>query len=112
MNGKIVQITGPVVDVEFPGSEQIPGILEALTIAKDGKHIVLEVAKHLEPGKVRAISLDSTDGLRRGEASVLTLLDRAGQLLQLHVYFGRYLNQVGLLFCVVGRQLTRTCDVG
>lgn len=65
--GKIIQIIGPVVDIEFPDSQKIPGILEALTIEKNGVHIVLEVAKHLEPGKVRAISLESTDGLRRGE---------------------------------------------
>src|SRR3989344_3611041 len=72
IEGKIVQIIGPVVDIQFPDSQKIPGILEALTIEKDGKRIVLEVAKHLEPGKVRAISLESTDGLRRGEIAKAT----------------------------------------
>ncbi|MEK7508165.1 MAG: F0F1 ATP synthase subunit beta, partial [Patescibacteria group bacterium] len=67
IEGKILRIIGPVVDVEFPASHEMPGILEALITEKDGKQIILEVAKHLEPGKVRAISLDSTDGLRRGE---------------------------------------------
>ena len=65
--GKIVQIIGPVVDVEFPDVQNVPGILESLTIQKGDGRIVLEVAKHLEPGKIRAISLESTDGLRRGE---------------------------------------------
>src|SRR3989344_7898630 len=72
IEGKIVQIIGPVVDIQFPDSQKIPGILEALTIEKNGVHIVLEVAKHLEPGKVRAISLESTDGLRRGEKVLAT----------------------------------------
>ncbi len=65
--GKIIQIIGPVVDVQFPDEQKMPAILEALTAHKDGRQIVLEVAKHLEPGKIRAISLESTDGLRRGE---------------------------------------------
>src|SRR3989344_81630 len=65
--GKIVQIIGPVVDVEFPDVQNVPGILESLTIQKGDGRIVLEVAKHLEPCKIRAISLESTDGLRRGE---------------------------------------------
>jgi len=64
--GKIVQIIGPVVDVEFPENTPLPAILNALTIESTGRKIVLEVARHLEPGRVRAISLSTTDGLARG----------------------------------------------
>ena len=66
MKGIIVQITGPVVDVEFP-EQNMPALLNALKIKTDKNEIVLEVAKHLEPGRVRAISLASTDGLYRGQ---------------------------------------------
>src|SRR3989338_5443417 len=66
MNGKIVQIIGPVVDAEFPETN-MPALLNALKIKTDLGEIVLEVAKHLEPGRVRAISLASTDGLYRGQ---------------------------------------------
>lgn len=64
--GKIIQIIGPVVDVEFEGKE-LPPLLNALTLETKGGKIVLEVARHLEPGRIRAIALSSTDGLARGE---------------------------------------------
>jgi len=70
--GKIVQIIGPVVDVEFPENTPLPAILNALTIESAGGKIVLEVARHLEPGRVRAISLSTTDGLARGTRAVDT----------------------------------------
>ncbi|MES2953448.1 MAG: F0F1 ATP synthase subunit beta [Patescibacteria group bacterium] len=61
--GKIVEIKGPVVDVLFPMGSAIPAVGHAI-IARD---VVFEVARHLEPGRVRAIALSSTDGLARGE---------------------------------------------
>lgn len=64
--GKVVQIIGPVVDVDFGDENQVPQIGHALEIKKRENIIVLEVARHLEPGRVRAISLSSTDGLARG----------------------------------------------
>jgi len=64
--GHIIQITGPVVDAEFP-ENNMPALLNALKIESDKGEIVLEVAKHLEPGRVRAVSLASTDGLYRGQ---------------------------------------------
>src|SRR3989344_4483538 len=67
MKGKIIQVTGPVVDVEFPEDVKMPALLNALKIKLDKSEIVLEVAKHLEPGRVRAVSLASTDGLYRGQ---------------------------------------------
>ena len=67
MKGHIIQITGPVVDVEFGEEIKMPALLNALKIQTDREEIVLEVAKHLEPGRVRAVSLASTDGLYRGQ---------------------------------------------
>lgn len=64
--GKITQIIGAVVDVAFEG--EIPPILNALEINHQGRRIVLEVAKHVGEKTIRAIALDSTDGLARGMA--------------------------------------------
>ncbi len=65
-NGKISQIIGPVVDIEFQG-EEIPNIYDALEIGKnDGEKLVLETHQHMGGSKVRAISMGSTDGLVRG----------------------------------------------
>ncbi|HEX4774430.1 MAG TPA: F0F1 ATP synthase subunit beta [Candidatus Saccharimonadales bacterium] len=63
--GKIIQIVGVVLDIEF-GEGQLPAIYNALTLEHDGKTLTLEVAQHLSESSVRAISLASTDGLRRG----------------------------------------------
>ena len=63
--GKIVQIIGPVVDIEFGDGHQMPPIGHALELRKGEEKIILEVARHLEPGRVRAVSLSSTDGLSR-----------------------------------------------
>jgi len=56
---------GAVVDVQFEG--KLPAILNALTLSNDGKNLVLEVAQHLGENTVRAIAMDSTDGLVRGQ---------------------------------------------
>jgi F-type H+/Na+-transporting ATPase subunit beta len=65
--GKIVQIIGPVVDVEFP--DQLPGIYNALTVASstqpNGK-LVLEVQQHLGDKWVRTVAMSTTEGLKRG----------------------------------------------
>ncbi|MEK7576397.1 MAG: F0F1 ATP synthase subunit beta [Patescibacteria group bacterium] len=66
IKGKIIQVIGPVVDVEFPESHVLPALLTALTTEIAGVEVVLEVARHLEPGRLRAIALSSTDGLMRG----------------------------------------------
>jgi F-type H+-transporting ATPase subunit beta len=64
--GRVIQIQGSVVDVEFPENE-LPGIYEALEIPReDGGTLVLEVEKHLGQNWVRCVSMDTTDGLRRG----------------------------------------------
>ena len=66
--GKIVQVAGPVVDVEFPGS--LPGIYNALTVeykvADQPTKIILEVQQHLGDKWVRTISMSGTEGLKRG----------------------------------------------
>ena len=62
--GRIVQVMGPVVDVQFD-SETIPEIKDALTVENDGKTLVMEVAQHLGNDQVRCIMLASSDGLCR-----------------------------------------------
>lgn len=74
--GRIISITGPVVDVEFERG-QLPEILNALKVQKateDGKTIelTLEVSNHLGDNTVRCIAMSSTDGLTRGSAAVDT----------------------------------------
>jgi len=64
--GKIVQIIGPVIDVRF-GEGTLPNILDALEVTRpDGQVVVLECEQHIGEDTVRAIAMDSTDGLRRG----------------------------------------------
>ncbi len=66
-SGKIAQIIGPVVDVSFTENAHLPKIYDALEIVKDnGQKIILEVQQHLGEDRVRAIAMDSTDGLVRG----------------------------------------------
>lgn len=69
--GKITQVVGVVVDVEF-GEDNLPAIYNALEINVDDKKIILEVAQHLSENSVRAISLGSTDGIERGAEVVDT----------------------------------------
>lgn len=66
--GKISQIIGPVVDVSFEGKDsQIPAILDALSVIKpNGQKVILECQQHLGEDRIRAIAMDSTDGLQRG----------------------------------------------
>jgi len=69
--GKVIQVVGVVVDVEF-GGQELPNIYDALTIKRGDETLTLEVAQHLDEQTVRAVSMQSTDGLRRGEAVVAT----------------------------------------
>jgi len=63
--GKITQVIGAVVDVQF--GEDLPPILNALITDNNGKNLVLEVAQHLGENTVRAIAMDATEGLVRGQ---------------------------------------------
>ena len=65
MKGKIAQVIGAVVDVEFDG--HLPSILNALETENQGKRLVLEVAQHLGENTVRTIAMDATEGLVRGQ---------------------------------------------
>ena len=94
--GKIVQIIGPVVDVEFPPA-RLPAIYNALKIRRgsngDSEEITAEVAQHLGESTVRAVAMQPTDGLVRG-----TEAEDTGQPISVPVgreVLGRILNVVG-----------------
>jgi F0F1-type ATP synthase beta subunit len=68
--GKITQVIGAVVDVQFEA--HLPAILNALETENDNKRLVLEVAQHLGEMTVRTVAMDITDGLVRGQEVVDT----------------------------------------
>ena len=89
--GKVTQVIGAVVDVQFDG--HLPAILNALETDNNGKALVLEVAQHLGENTVRAIAMDATEGLVRGQE----VSDR-GEPISVPVgdgTLGRILNVVG-----------------
>ena len=93
--GKIAQIIGPVVDVKFESSNgSLPNIFDALEITREnGNKVVLECQQHVGEDTVRAISMDSTDGLSRGNEVVATgspILMPIGEKIK-----GRLFNVVG-----------------
>ena len=69
-SGRVAQVIGAVVDVEFDGD--LPFILDALQIDNGGQKLILEVAQHLGENEVRTIAMDSTDGLVRGMEVIQT----------------------------------------
>src|SRR5450432_1232846 len=95
--GKVVQVIGPVVDVEFPDGK-LPKILNALKVTNPGvsnakENLTLEVAQHLGESTVRAVAMDTTDGLVRGMA-----VRDTGAAIQMPVgpeCLGRILNVIG-----------------
>ncbi len=101
-DGRVVAVTGPVVDVEFPPAS-IPDIFEALhmEVEVDDKvvDIMLEVARQIGEGRVRCIALRPTDGLRRG-----TVVKRTGAGIKVPVGEG----VLGHVFNVVGDVLDRS----
>ncbi|MGL2740894.1 F0F1 ATP synthase subunit beta [Helicobacter pylori] len=95
MEGKIIQVLGPVVDVEF--ESYLPAIFEALDINFEvngtQKSLVLEVAAHLGGNRVRAIAMDMTEGLVRNQA-----VKARGRMIEVPVgeeVLGRIFNVVG-----------------
>ena len=70
-NGKIVQVMGPVVDVEFPDND-LPYIKDALEVDNHGKKCVMEVAQHVGNNTVRCIMLSASEGLSRDMEVVAT----------------------------------------
>jgi F-type H+-transporting ATPase subunit beta len=96
-NGKIVQVMGPVVDVEFPPGG-LPEIFTALRATNAGiddrtDNLVLEVAQHLGENTVRTIAMDTTDGLTRGQG-----VRNTGDVIKVPVgeaTLGRIMNVIG-----------------
>ena len=93
--GKIAQIIGPVVDVKFDSSNgSLPNIFDALEITREnGNKVILECQQHIGEDTVRAISMDSTDGLSRGNEVLATgspILMPIGEEIK-----GRLFNVVG-----------------
>ncbi|MEP1695999.1 MAG: F0F1 ATP synthase subunit beta, partial [Paracoccaceae bacterium] len=89
--GKITQVIGAVVDVQF--EDTLPEILNALETTNNGKRLVLEVAQHLGENTVRSIAMDATEGLVRGAVATDT-----GAPIQVPIgngTLGRILNVTG-----------------
>jgi F-type H+-transporting ATPase subunit beta len=90
--GKVTQVIGTVVDVEFP-PEQMPAIYNALEAQLHGERLVLEVEQHVGNNRVRCLALGTTDGLARGVEAVDT-----GQPISVPVgepTLGRLFNSLG-----------------
>jgi len=89
--GRIVQIIGAVLDVEFP--ENLPKIYNAVELKTGDRRLVMEVQQHLGDNRVRCVALDSTDGLKRGMEVIDTgasILVPVGDAVR-----GRLLNLLG-----------------
>lgn len=90
--GRIVQIIGAVVDVAFEDGN-LPAILNALEVKKEGDKLILEIQQHLGERVARCVAMDSTDGLTRGQEVVDT-----GQPISIPVgkdALGRLINVLG-----------------
>jgi F-type H+-transporting ATPase subunit beta len=89
--GKITQVIGAVVDVQF--EDHLPAILNALETKNGGNRLVLEVAQHLGENTVRTVAMDATEGLVRGQEVVDT-----GEPIAIPVgeeTLGRIMNVIG-----------------
>ncbi len=92
-SGRITQVMGAVVDVQFESELAMPSILNALQTDNHGQRLVLEVAQHLGEATVRTIAMDGTDGLTRGQEVIDT-----GAAISVPVgreTLGRILNVIG-----------------
>src|SRR5210317_489641 len=94
VTGKVAQIVGPVIDVEFGSGSELPKIYDSLEINRpDGSTLVLEVQSHIGEDTVRTIAMDSSDGLSRGTEVVAT-----GAPIQMPIggdVYGRLFNVIG-----------------
>ncbi len=96
-SGKVIQVMGPVVDVEFPPGA-LPEIFTALRVTNPAiddrsENLVLEVAQHLGENTVRCVAMDGTEGLVRGQEAVNT-----GDVIRIPVgpaTLGRIMNVIG-----------------
>jgi F-type H+-transporting ATPase subunit beta len=100
--GRVVQILGGVVDVEFP-EENVPELFEAIEIERPGQQpLVLEVQKHIGDNWVRTVAMDATDGLQRGipaRATGAPILVPVGE------------STLGRIFNVLGRPVDQKGEV-
>ena len=90
--GRIHQVIGPVIDIKF-SEDEMPELMNAVTIEHEGRRIVTEVAQHLGDDVARCVALSSTDGLRRGMEATDT-----GHPIQISVgkeVLGRMFNVIG-----------------
>ena len=99
-SGRIVQIIGAVIDVQFP-REEVPRIYDALSV--EGGEITLEVQQQLGDGIVRTIAMGSTEGLRRG-------LDVTNTKAPVSVPVGK--ETLGRIMDVLGRPIDERGDIG
>ena len=94
VTGKVAQIVGPVIDVEFGAGSELPKIYDSLEIKRpDGSLLVLEVQSHIGEDTVRTIAMDSSDGLSRGTEVIAT-----GAPIQMPIgddVYGRLFNVIG-----------------
>ena len=96
--GKVIQISGPAVDVQF-GDKQLPPIYQALLVTSDGFNVpspikvTLEVQQHLGEGRVRCVAMQATDGMVRG----MKATDLGGPISVPvgHGTLGRVMNVIG-----------------
>jgi F-type H+-transporting ATPase subunit beta len=105
--GRVVQVVGVVVDVEFDG--KLPPINNALKANFDGQVLMLEVAQHLSESTVRTIALASTDGLKRGDA-----IEDTGSAITVPVgddTTGRMFNVIGEPIDGKGGKFTKTAPI-
>src|SRR5512144_2246648 len=90
--GRVVQILGGVVDVEFPEGD-IPDLFEAIQVERSGKEpLILEAQKHIGDNWVRTVAIDATDGMQRGVPAFAT-----GATIMVHVSA----STLGLIFNVL-----------
>jgi F-type H+-transporting ATPase subunit beta len=102
VEGKVVQVIGPVVDVAFPPGG-LPDILNAVQVTRpDGSKMIIEVAQHLGNNWVRCVAMDTTDGLARGSHAV----DTGGPI---SVPVGE--QTLGRLFNVLGQTIDNLGEV-
>jgi len=98
--GLIIQIVGPVVDVRFE-ENQVPAILNALTVRAGDRDVVLEVLQHIGDNRVRCVAMEATEGLARG----LKATDTGGPI---RVPVGEAV--LGRMFSVTGRIIDNKGD--
>ena len=99
--GRITQVIGPVIDVEFP-SGKLPMIKDALTVTIDGKQRIMEVAQHMGSRTVRCIRLASSEGLSKN-----TEVTATGACIKVPV--GE--KTLGRMFNVLGEPIDKKGDV-